>query len=217
MPAVREIPTECLSKIISILFLDIETAFFELFVLVLDAEVSHICESIAWNDTALFAIRAIGIDLDDNLGYFATIRLDLSADVRLIEDLIFSDFTANRISLSNDRDDLLKLDIDLTELLQALLIVQLVTHLLLKLFFSATTLVFKSTFLLTHLAVELFSLLFKLLKSLLTVSTGRHKLKLLLLKLFALSLLLFLKLAFGFFNFFSLFFLLFANLLLHLL
>lgn len=111
----------------------------------------------------------------------------------------------------------MKLNINLSQLLEPLLVIQLVSHLLLKLFFSFAFLFLKLLFLLLHFEIKLLLLLLKPLHGLFTIGTCINELLLLFRKFFLLGLPFVVKALTGFFNFTLFVLLLFANLLLHLL
>lgn len=116
MPAVRETPSESFSLTIDIVIARVATLL-ELFIDLFDVEVSHISEGVMGNDTALFSVGAIRVHLDNDLGHFSAIALDLGLNVGLIVDLLFAHLAANSVGLSDNRHDLLKFHIDLTQLL----------------------------------------------------------------------------------------------------
>ena len=138
-------------------------------------------------------------------------------DVGLVIDLLFAHFATNSVCLGDDGHDLLKLQIDLTQLLQSLLIAELVAHLLLQFLFSLTFLFFESLLLLPHLFVESFTLLLKTFQSLFAVSASILKLNAFPFEFLLLCPFLIFKLLLGLFDFPLLLLLLLAELLFHLL
>lgn len=130
MPAVGQGPTKDLTLVVWVIDRD-ATLVFELFVKFFDTEVNLVSELVEWNDTALFFVQAVGIDFDNDASHFCSIGLHLELKIRLVVDLLFADFTTDRVGLCDDWHDLLQLCLDLTQLQLSLLLVELITHLLL--------------------------------------------------------------------------------------
>lgn len=161
MPAVGQGPTEDFTLVVWIINRD-ATLVFELFVKFFDTEVNLVSELVEWNDAALFFVQAVRIDFDNDASHFCSIGLHLELKIRLIVDLLFADFTANRVSLCNDWHYFLQLGLNLTQLQLSLLLVELIAHLLLQIFLILDSFLLKLCFLLTHLLGEPFALLFHL-------------------------------------------------------
>ena len=114
-----------------------ETLFFEVFVELLDIEVNDISELVTGDDAALFFVSAIWVHLHDDFWDFRPVRFDFSLDVRFIVHLFFTELSADGIDLSDTGDDFLQLNINLSELLLALLLAKLVSHLFFKFFLGS--------------------------------------------------------------------------------
>mmetsp|Transcript_33777 Transcript_33777/g.41747 ORF Transcript_33777/g.41747 Transcript_33777/m.41747 type:complete len:296 (-) Transcript_33777:1929-2816(-) len=170
VPAIRETPPECLTFIVGV-FERHSALFFKFLIELFDVEVDLVSELVKRNHCHFFLIQAVWIHFDDDAGDFSAIRFHFELNIRLVVDLLFANLTANRVCLGDDWHDLLKLSIDLSQLLLSLLLVQLVAHLLLELFFGFLALIFQLLLFLTHLSVELLTLLLHLLLCFLAIKT----------------------------------------------
>ena len=176
MPAVGKVPAEGFTFVFLVLGWRLEASLFVLFIQLFHVEVDVVSEGVAGDNASVFFVSAILVDLDHDLGNLGTVTLYIGRNFRLVVDLLFTDFTTDCISLSNDWHDFLQFDIDLTELLKSLLVVKLVSHLGLQLFLSLALLLLQNLLLLLHLECEFSLLSFELLHGLLTVVARRLQL-----------------------------------------
>lgn len=176
MPAVGEVPAERLTFVLLVLGWRLEASLFVLFIQFFYVEVDVVSEGVTGDNTSVFFVSAILVDLDYDLGNLGTVTLYIGRNFRLVVDLLFTNFTTYCVSLSNDWHDFLQFDIDLTELLKSLLVIKLVTHLRLQLFLSLALFILQFLLLLLHLFRELSLLKFELLNVFFTIDARRLQL-----------------------------------------
>ena len=155
MPTVRKTPAEGFSFAVGVL-----------------ARLNVVGESVTRDYSRVLLVSPVLVNLDDDLGDFCSVTFDLCSDFRLVVDLLLADFAADCVRLGDDRNDLLKFDIDFSQLLQSLLVVQLVSHLLFELLLGLSLFILEDLLLLFHFEFKLCPLLLQSLKSLLAVSTS---------------------------------------------
>lgn len=171
MPTVRKTPAEGFSFAVGVLARLI-AALLKVFVQLFHVEVNVVGESVTRDYSRVLLVSPVLVNLDDDLGDFCSVTFDLCSDFRLVVDLLLADFAADCVRLGDDRNDLLKFDIDFSQLLQSLLVVQLVSHLLFELLLGLSLFILEDLLLLFHFEFKLCPLLLQSLKSLLAVSTS---------------------------------------------
>jgi hypothetical protein len=104
-------------------------------------EVHFIEENVPVNDLTLILVVAVREDLNLHFRDLATVGLDLSSNLGLVEHILTEDFTADGVHLSNLGYDFLKAGVDFFELLHALLLVHFLLDHHVVLFLLASLLV----------------------------------------------------------------------------
>lgn len=143
MPSLSQGPSEhfTISRFVNGILIDVEVLFVILFVQLLDLEVDFIEENIPVNDLTLILVVAVREDLNLHFRDLATVGLDLSSNLGLVENVLTEDFTADGVHLSNLGYDFLKAGVDLFELLHALLLIHLLLDHHVVLFLLASLLI----------------------------------------------------------------------------